>query len=146
MVKRVFQRLTKLITGDDQQPAVNFKKLTARDLIRLESQIGAKLFGPVQKGHRREFFCLDEHTWIWHEEWVDPITKQKHSITTRYEIHDNGILKVQDNQPYQTVEGEELYNLITAMQLYYEQVVRGIYHYDPKTGHPLPTHPALTNK
>lgn len=145
-MKRLISRFAKLITGEDQLPAVNFKQLTVRDLIRRESQIGAELFGPIPKGHRREFFCLDEHTWIWHEEWTNPETKQKQVITTRYEIRDNGILKVQDAQPYQAVEGEELKNLIMAIQLYYEQVVRGIYHYDPATGRPLPTHPAIIGK
>jgi len=114
-----------------------------RDLIRLESKIGGQLFGAVPKGHRREFFCLDEHTWIWHEEWIDAETRQKRAITTRYEIRNNGIIKVQDNQPYESVEGEELSNLITAIQLYYDRVVREIYHYDPATGRPLPTHPAI---
>ena len=45
------------------------KQLTERDLIRLESEIGAQLFGPLPKGRRREFFCLDASTWIWHEEY-----------------------------------------------------------------------------
>ncbi len=141
-MKRLISRFAKLLTGEDQSLTVNFKQLTVRDLIRMESKIGAQLFGPVPKGHRREFFCLDERTWIWHEEWVDPQTKRKQVITTRYEIRNNGVLKIQDN----TVEGEELKNLITAIQLYYEQVVRSIYHYDPITGHPLPTHPAIINK
>ncbi len=29
------------------------------DLIRHEAKIGGTIFGPVPKGHRREFFCLD---------------------------------------------------------------------------------------
>ena len=44
-----------------------FKRYTERELITLESEIGAELFGPVEKGRHREFFCLDEKTWIWHE-------------------------------------------------------------------------------
>lgn len=142
-MKKVLTSLKRLVTGEGQAPKVNFRQLTERDLIRRESEIGARLFGEVPKGHRREFFCLDERTWIWHEEWIDPETKQKHSITTRYEIRDSGILKVQDSQPYQTVTGEELKNLIMAIQLYYEQVVREVYYYDPETGHPLPSHPAI---
>jgi hypothetical protein len=142
----LWQNLTTLIVGEPANASrgkVNFRRLTARDLIRAESKIGAKLFGPIPKGHRREFFCLDEHTWVWYEEWLDAETKKKRSVTTRYEVHENGIIKVQDGQPYQVVEGEELHNLITAIQLYYEQVVRGIYHYDPATGQPLPHHPAF---
>lgn len=145
-MKKILKRFSRLVTGANQTPKVNFKQLTERDLIRSESEIGAKLFGEVPKGHRREFFCLDERTWIWHEEWIDAKTKQKHSITTRYEISESGILKVQDGQPYVLVEGEELKNLIMAIQLYYEQVVREVYHYNPATGHPLPTHPAIIKK
>ncbi len=145
-MKRVLNRIAKFITGEDQLTKFDPKKLTIRDLIRMESEVGAKLFGPIAKGHRREFFCLDEHTWVWHEEWIDSQTKQKMAITTRYEIRGDSIVKVQDTQPYQRVEGEELRNLVMAMQLYYEQVVRGIYHYDPKTGRPLSTHPAIVNK
>lgn len=103
----------KLVTGSEPKrqtpklvPTKALAKLTRRDLIRMESKIGSQLFGPVPKGHRREFFCLDEHTWIWYEEWSDAKGKRQ-SITTRYEVHPNNILKVQDNQPYQVVEGEE---------------------------------------
>lgn len=130
--------LTKLITGNEPaaRPRRAGKKLTNRDLIRMESKVGAQLFGVVPKGHRREFFCLDEHTWIWYEEWPDAKGKMA-NVTTRYEIHPNGILKVQDGQPYQVVEGEELHNFAMATRLYREQVIRGVYHRDPITGQPL---------
>ncbi len=36
-----------------------------RDLLRHEAKIGGELFGPLPQGGRREFFCLDEYTWIW---------------------------------------------------------------------------------
>src|SRR5687767_2037455 len=137
---KLLQGLKTLITGQPQAPG--YKRYTMRDLIRMESAIGSKLFGPIPKGHRREFFCLDEHAWVWYEEWKDPTTKKKMSITTRYEIHHNGILKVQDGQPYQTVKGEELRNLVTAIQLYYEQVARHVYKFDASTGKPLPHQPA----
>lgn len=32
--------------------------MTERELIQLESDIGAQLFGSVPKGHRREFLIL----------------------------------------------------------------------------------------
>ncbi len=135
------QKIAQLVTGTDTTAAprqVNFKTATVRDLIRKESKIGAQLFGPIPKGHRREFFCLDEHTWVWYEEWHDPTSKKLQSITTRYEIQTTGVIKVQDGHPYQNVEGQELANLLTAIELYYEQVMRGVYSYDPHTGRPLP--------
>ena len=135
------RKLTDLITGGTPPSgAANRRRprFTRRDLIRMESQIGGRLFGPVPKGHRREFFCLDRHTWVWYEEWFDEATRRKVSTTTRYEVHDNGVLKVQEGQPYKFVEGQELTNLIWAMHLYYEEVARNIYGYDPATGKPMP--------
>jgi len=132
------QKLSTLITGDPIKAAVKRRpRFTRRDLIRMESEIGGRLFGEVPKGHRREFFRLDDHTWVWFEEWVDAATRKTVNTTTRYEIHNNGILKVQEGQPYAFVEGQELSNLVWAMHLYYEEVARNIYGYDPTTGKPL---------
>lgn len=113
------------------------KKLTERQLIQMESEIGRELFGPIAKGHTREFFNLDKNTWIWYEEFTDAKTGKKHSTTTRYEVHENGILKAQDGAEYSFVEGEELENLTLAVQMYYEKVMRGIYNRDPVTGREL---------
>ncbi len=133
----MFAKLVNLITGTD--PALNrpFKKLTERQLIQKESEIGRDLFGPIPAGHRREFFCLDDHTWVWHEEWKDAATGKRKFMTTRYEVHQNGILKVQDGTQYKFIEGEELQNLYLSTRLYYEQVMRGIYRVDPYTGQHL---------
>lgn len=111
-------------------------KLTKRELIQMESEIGGKLFGPVPRGHRREFFNLDPSTWIWHEEWADRTGKRRTS-TTRYEVHENGVLKAQEGARYNFIEGQEFDNFIIATQLYYEQVARDVYKCDPQTGQPL---------
>ena len=110
-----------------------FKRYTERELITLESEIGAELFGPVEKGRHREFFCLDEKTWIWHEEWTD---EKRHiqTNTIRYEINDQGILKVQAGARYSYLVGDELRNFVMATRLYYERVAREIYRVDPNTG------------
>lgn len=111
-------------------------KLTKRQMIQMESEIGGTLFGPVPKGHRREFFNLDPDTWIWHEEWTDRAGKRRMS-TTRYEIHDNGVLKAQEGARYSFIEGEELENFMISTRVYYERVAREIYNRDPHTGQPL---------
>ena len=136
----IWSKTVKLVTGTEPGTAVaapRFRKLTRRDLIRMESKIGSTVFGPVPSSHRREFFCLDEHTWVWYEEWVDEVTGRRREMTTRYEVHPHGILKVQDGQPYTVVEGEELRNLAIATRMYREQVMRGIYQRDPITGEKL---------
>lgn len=92
-----------------------------RELLSLESEIGGQLFGPVPKGHRREFFCLDQHTWVWHEEWIDKGGKRQ-MITTRYEVRPNGVLKIQDGQAYQRLSEPEARNLYWAVRMYRQQV------------------------
>ena len=141
----IFSKTVSLLTGDDSSstdwlklPARRpLKTLTDRDLISLESEIGATLFGPVAKGRRREFFCLDATTWIWHEEWIDE--HRKHQVSTvRYEIQpDDNVLKVSPGARYSYLEGDELKNLTAAIQMYYERVAREIYHVDPDTGQKL---------
>lgn len=112
--------------------------MTSRELIELEAKLGGELFGPIPAGHRREFFRLDDSTWVWHEEWVDE-SGHRQVTTTRYEIHQNGVLKAQDGKVYRFIEGDELRNLTVAAQLYYEAVARGIYGRDPLTGQRVQT-------
>lgn len=135
---KLLQKTLELITGPTAVSAQQvLGKLSERQLIELEAQIGGTLFGPIPAGHKREFFMLDEKTWVWHEEWLDE--KGKRQITsTRYEIHANGILKAQNSKVYKFIKGEELKNLVLAMELYYQAVARGIYRRDPATGQKLP--------
>lgn len=133
-----------LLTGSPANSSRPLRKMTERQLIELESEIGRELFGPIPGGHHREFFCLDAHTWIWHEEWTDVETGQKRTTSTRYEVHENGILKAQDGANYRYLEGQELQNFGLAVRLYYEQVMRGIYKKDPYTGQPLTQEPPAT--
>lgn len=142
-VKSVLKRALSLLVGDDvnvkellraprkvsQRP---FHEMTERELLTLESEIGARIFGPVPEGMRREFFCLDEHTWIWHEEKLDKKSPASHTI--RYEINEHGVLKVQEGARYNYLEGDELRNFAVAVRMYYEQVARRVYQRDPATG------------
>lgn len=129
-----FERALSLITGAAANGRRAFRPLTERTLINRESELDRELFGPIPSGHRREFFCLDKHTWVWHEEWNDADSGQRKMITTRYEVHPNGILKVQEGHKYTFIEGQELTNLAVATRLYYEQVMRELYKRDPRTG------------
>jgi hypothetical protein len=134
----LLQKTLSLLTGNPVKDKSILKKLTNRELIELEAQIGGSLFGPIPNGHRREFFCLDENTWVWHEEWIDA-DNERHVSSTRYEIHSNGILKAQDGRVYKFIEGDELRNLVLSMRLYYEAVSRDIYRRDPYTGRKIVT-------
>lgn len=97
-----------------------------RSLIRREAKIGGELFGPVPAGVRREFFCLDERTWVWHEEWVDQ-TGKRHVRTTRYDIRPNGILKAQDGKNYQPVGDDEALRLRDAVRMYNQRIRSELY-------------------
>lgn len=117
MIKKILQQ----ISGS------RIKQPSERDLIRMESVIGGRLFGPVPSGHNRQFFCLDERTWIWYESWTDYLGNQR-SITTRYEVRPDGIIKAQDGKVYTYVNEEEARNLVHATELYRQEVAREIYH------------------
>lgn len=91
-------------------------------LIHHEAKIGGKLFGQIPKGSRREFFCLDQHTWVWHEEWIDK-TGKRQIMTTRYDIRPDGVLKSQGGQSYRKLKGIEAINFRKAVESYCEQVL-----------------------
>ncbi len=97
-----------------------------RQLLQAEAKIGGELFGAVPEGTRREFFCLDDTTWVWHEEWLDQ-NGQRHIQTTRYDVRPSGILKAQDGRGYQMVTQAEAQNLIRAVKLYRERVLKDVY-------------------
>ncbi len=88
-----------------------------REAIREEAKVGGRVFGPIPKNVRREFFCLDENTWVWHEEWKDDAGKQ-HIRTTRYDVRPQGIFKAQNGHAYQPVSRQEAGNFIAAIKKY----------------------------
>jgi len=100
------------------QRQIDFNKA----LIHHEAKIGGKLFGPIPAGTRREFFCLDRHTWVWHEEWTDAKTGERHIMTTRYDIRPDGVLKSQGGQSYRKLKGVEESNFRKAVTNYCEQM------------------------
>ena len=104
-----------------QQAADERRAEIYKSLIHWEGQVGGQLFGPVSKGGRREFFCLDENTWVWHEEWID--NAGHHTMTTRYDIRPNAVVKSQGANNYETLSPEELRHFISAVLLYRKQVL-----------------------
>ncbi|MGE5312787.1 MAG: hypothetical protein ACM3MA_02150 [Acidobacteriota bacterium] len=133
----LFRKLVTMFTGTPDLLGRPVSSVTERDLIKLESEVGRELFGPVPDGHRRDFFCLDNATWVWQEEWQDPDSGQLRQLITRYEVQPNGILKVQTGHDYSYVDGVELQNLAVAIRLYYERTMRRVYQLDPYTGQSL---------
>jgi hypothetical protein len=115
-------KLIHLMLGQHQRQAVEQRRAEVyKALIHYGAKVGGQLFGPVPEGTRREFFCLDRRTWVWHEEWVDE-ADQRHITTTRYDVRPNGIFKSQGVNAYQALSPEEARNFYDAVMLYYERV------------------------
>jgi hypothetical protein len=116
----------RLFSGFTAQRDAQRRAQRYRDLIRKEAKIGGELFGPIPSGGRREFFCLDEHTWVWHEEWIDKDGKRR-SVTTRYDVKPTGTLKAQDGHPYQPLGHQEARHFYQAVKIYNERVQLELY-------------------
>jgi hypothetical protein len=100
-----------------------------RQLLHQEARLGGRLFGPVAAGLSREFFCLDEHTWIWHEEWLDQNGRTRR-VVTRYDVKPYGIGKAQDNQSYCYITADEAKRLYAAIDLYNQVIDAELSTYD----------------
>lgn len=109
--------LRKLISQTTDQRAHVRRHQLKQGLLRKGAKLGGTLFGPIPRGHRREFFCLDKHTWVWYEEWKDNTGSTK-SLTTRYDVRPSGIIKIQEGQPNTYVSLEEARNLQHAAHQY----------------------------
>ncbi|MCA9331847.1 hypothetical protein KC968_02810 [Candidatus Saccharibacteria bacterium] len=117
--------LKKIINGLSAGKDLQRKADLYRKLLRHEARIGGEVFGPVRPGGRREFFCLDEHTWVWHEEWIDQNGQHQYA-TTRYDVRPNGLVKSQNGQ-YKPVSDQEARNLLNAAELYKQRVNSELY-------------------
>ena len=109
-----------------------------QDLIRRETVVAKDIFGPVPAGRRREFFCLDESTWIWYEEWIDDAGVRR-QVSTRYIIRPQEVLKSQNGGEYYRLTTTEFKNFKAAAERYYETVKRNLY-----SDFKEPTHSSLT--
>lgn len=100
-------------------------KLSEADLINAESRLGATLFGPVPKGHRREFFRFKHNVWIYHENWLEG--DKRHESTITYEVRENGVYKLPLGGQYIKLKGAELENFKKATKEYLKLVKQKLY-------------------
>ena len=96
-----------------------------KGMLHYEAKVGGQLFGPIPDGNRREFFCLDEHTWVWHEEWKDANGAYQ-MLTTRYDIRPSGIVKSQGGRHYQALSPQETQNICQAIEMYADRMAADI--------------------
>ena len=123
MLKKVLRHIQ---TQASTRQAIAQEQTLYQKLLRHEAKIGGTLFGQIPNNHRRDFFCLDEHTWVWHEESVDH-NGERVVTTTKYNVQPNTILKSQNNSHYKPVSFKELENLYHATQAYRKRVHEEIY-------------------
>ncbi len=113
----ITRALKGLLRSTGIQSPIDPKAELYRNMIRREARMGGDLFGPPPAGVRREFFCLDEHTIVWHEEWHDTAGRlQVKSV--RYDVRPSGVLKTNNNGQYLAVSRDEVRRLAKAMQIY----------------------------
>lgn len=98
------------------------------DLINAESRIGSTIFGPIPKGHRREFFHDKNNIWIWHEDWFDHEDNLR-QMTVRYEVRPSGIYKKISAGNYVQLAGNELVNFCQATHVYLYTIKQKLYAY-----------------
>jgi hypothetical protein len=109
------------LSGISKQRTEDKMARLQRALIHHEAKIGSELFGPIPKGHRREFFCLDERTWVWHEEWIDEKGVQR-AVTTRYDVRTDRVLKSQGHMSYVALSPTEERNFYQAVRVYGQRI------------------------
>jgi len=125
MIKNLINSTLNQLTGNSEQDRIENLRL---GLLRHEARVGGRVFGEVPEGRKRDFFCLDEHTWVWHEEWLDA-EGQRHVVSTRYDVRPHGILKSQNGGHYQEIGREEAYHLRDATRMYCDLVKREVYNF-----------------
>lgn len=113
---------SKLLKGVFKQSSQQRLANERRELMHYLARLGGQVFGPIPSGVRREFFCLDQHTWVWHEEWSDQ-NGQHQAMTTRYDVRPNGILKSQGVNAYQRLSPQEEHNFRQAVRVYGQRVL-----------------------
>jgi len=123
VIKKLLNDAFLQMSGNREEDRIDSLRL---GLLRHEAQVGGRVFGEVPKGHKRDFFCLDTHTWIWHEEWFDN-SGERHVVSTRYDVRPDSILKSQNGGHYQQVTVQEAFRLRDASKLYRDRVKREVY-------------------
>jgi hypothetical protein len=112
--------------ADKNQKRISKQEELNSKFLNKESVVGSKIFGPKPHDGRREFFCLDEFTWVWHEEWYDKYT-EKQVQTTRYDVRTNGIYKSVNGGHVSALTPDETKSFQDAVKEYVKRVKKEVY-------------------
>ena len=106
--------------------AVDDSEAYRQELLRREIEATKGIFGPVKPGTIRDFFCVDQHTWIWYEEWTDEAGHRKR-MTTRFDVRGGNVAKSQNGGEYKLLSAEELQNFKASVAAYIQTVKKSVY-------------------
>lgn len=120
------KKLTELKLKVSRNPRYS-NRLYYNDLVNLESKWGGTLFGPVPRGHRREFFKDKENVWVWYEGWMTQAGDMKEMVI-RYEVRPSGVFKRAQGEKYKKLSGKELDNFRTAAKSYLKLMKTKLYY------------------
>jgi len=109
-------RLAHVLVG----PSRSGQQLTEGKLIGQESYLGGSIFPPTE-GIERQFYYVDGGDWF----FVSTVGEER--AVTRYQVHNNGILKSRDGKGHEFMSGEELETFILATERYHALVLDKIY-------------------
>lgn len=114
--------MVNLLNGLRSASALKRKSEINDTLLHFEAKIGGELFGKLPAGADRQFFVLDERTFVWHEAWTDQ-SGHKKSVTTRYIIRPGGsLVKTTGDGNYHAVSDTEAHRLLRTAEAYQTKV------------------------
>ncbi len=105
---------------------VNTSEAQQQQLTRQEITAAQGIFGPIKEGTVRDFFCVDQHTWVWYEEWTEA-NGQRKRMTTRFDVRGGTVVKSQNGGEYSQLVGRELQNFNASAVAYVGKVKKSMY-------------------
>jgi hypothetical protein len=86
-------------------------------ILRHESKLGAKIFKKSKDSMNREFYCLNETTWVW----------RQGAETVFYKVNPTNVYKSNDGVNYRLASKKEASHLYKAAKVYRNLVSEKIY-------------------
>ena len=109
--------------------------VTEKSLRMKEAEIGASLFGGTTTKKHIMFFHEDRANWYFYQGIIDVVNSKQttESLTLHYEVRQNDILRIDNNKGkigYMILNGQELKNFLSAVEMYYRLVMGQLYNID----------------
>ena len=120
---KIFEFIKKILVNESSDASTTDSKYN--EILRYSARLGGTLFGPIPENHNRQFFCLDSHTWVWHDDWVDEKGK-RHIQNFQYKVSANSIIKIVNNNSAQQLNETELDNFYQAVKAYADFIPRAL--------------------